>query len=49
MRLPWMFTMVIWGMRLTAAGLVQDVLTGPEFAALTRLGMLLTLYSGAGA
>jgi Kef-type K+ transport system membrane component KefB len=45
LRLPWMFTTVILGMTLTAAGLFQDVLAGPEFAILTRMGMLLFLFT----
>jgi len=44
-RLPWMFTVVILGMTLTALGLFQETFAGENFALLSRMGMLLFLLT----
>ena len=45
LRLPWMFTIVLLGMGLTAGGLFTETVQSAEFALLSRLGMLLFLFN----
>jgi Kef-type K+ transport system membrane component KefB len=44
-RLPWMFTVVILGMTLTALGLFQGTFAGENFAFLSKMGMLFFLLT----
>lgn len=45
LRLPWMFTVVVFGMILSALGLFQEVMEGENFQFLARLGMLFFLFT----
>lgn len=45
LRLPWMFTVVVFGMILSALGLFQDTMEGENFQFLARLGMLFFLFT----
>ncbi len=44
-RLPWMFSVVLFGMVLSGTGLFSEVLAGPGFQLLARLGMLFFLFT----
>ncbi|MHB1355193.1 MAG: cation:proton antiporter [Anaerolineae bacterium] len=44
-RLPWMFTVVIFGMVLSALGLFQEVFASESFTFLARMGMLFFLLT----
>ncbi|HSJ54405.1 MAG TPA: cation:proton antiporter [Anaerolineae bacterium] len=45
LRLPWMFTVVVFGMVLSALGLFQEVMDGANFQFLARMGMLFFLFT----
>lgn len=45
LRLPWMFTTVILGMVLSAAGLFREAFAGASFAFLSQMGMLFFLFT----
>ncbi len=45
LRMPWMFTVVVFGMALSALGLFQEVMAGENFRFLSRMGMLFFLFT----
>ena len=45
LRLPWMFTVVVFGMVLSATGLFTEVMAGENFQFLARMGMLFFLFT----
>jgi len=44
-QMPWMFTVVVFGMILSAFGLFKGVMESPEFHFLARMGMLFFLFT----
>jgi Kef-type K+ transport system membrane component KefB len=44
-RLPWMFTVVVFGMLLSSLGLFKEVTAGATFQLLAKLGMLFFLFT----
>jgi Kef-type K+ transport system membrane component KefB len=45
LRIPWMFTVVVFGMILSALGLFKDVMGGANFQLLSKMGMLFFLFT----
>jgi len=45
LRMPWMFTVVILGLTLSAVGLFQDVMHSENFLFLSKMGMLFFLFT----
>lgn len=45
LRMPWMFTVVMYGILLSALGLYKDVFQGGDFQFLSRMGMLFFLFT----
>jgi Kef-type K+ transport system membrane component KefB len=45
MRMPWMFTVVVFGMLLSGFGLFQGVMASETFRFLSRMGMLFFLFT----
>ena len=45
LRIPWMFTVVILGLTLSAVGLFQDVMHSENFLFLSKMGMLFFLFT----
>jgi Kef-type K+ transport system membrane component KefB len=45
LQMPWMFTVVVFGMILSALGLFQETMAGESFRLLSRMGMLFFLFT----
>lgn len=45
LQMPWMFTVVVFGMLLSSFGLLKDVMSSAEFHFLSRMGMLFFLFT----
>lgn len=45
LQLPWMFTVVVFGMILSSLGLFKEVMESPNFQFLARMGMLFFLFT----
>jgi Kef-type K+ transport system membrane component KefB len=45
LQMPWMFTVVVFGMILSSLGLFKQVMASPEFRFLSRTGMLFFLFT----
>jgi len=45
LRMPWMFTVVVFGMALSGLGLFQGVMTSETFRFLSKMGMLFFLFT----
>ena len=45
LRMPWMFTVVVFGMVLSALGLFQETMASESFRLLSRMGMLFFLFT----
>lgn len=45
LRMPWMFTIVVFGMGLSALGLFQEAMSSDNFRFLSRMGMLFFLFT----
>ena len=45
LQMPWMFTVVVFGMILSSLGLFKGVMASPSFQFLAKMGMLLFLFT----